>query len=46
LTAIDPCFGCMDRLSFVDLDSQKKWSWTGEQLREYGIKHYFPERNA
>ena len=29
LTGIDPCFGCMDRLSFLDLDSQKKWRWSG-----------------
>jgi len=46
LTAIDPCFGCMDRLSFVDLDSQKQWSWGGEELRQYGIKRYFPERKT
>ena len=44
LTAIDPCFGCMDRLSFVDLDSQKQWTWTGEELRQFGIRYYFPER--
>jgi NADH-quinone oxidoreductase subunit D len=46
LTAIDPCFGCMDRLSFADLDSRKQWSWTGEELRQYGIKRYFPERKV
>lgn len=44
LTGIDPCFGCMDRLSFLDLDSQKKWRWNGEELRQYGIRYYFPER--
>jgi NADH-quinone oxidoreductase subunit D len=44
LTAIDPCFGCMDRLTFVDLDSLNKRTWTGEELRQYGIKRYFPER--
>ncbi len=44
LTGIDPCFGCMDRLSFLDLDSQKKWRWSGEELRQYGIRYYFPER--
>ncbi len=44
LTGIDPCFGCMDRLSFLDLDSQKMWSWSGEELRQYGIHYYFPER--
>jgi NADH-quinone oxidoreductase subunit D len=44
LTAIDPCFGCMDRLSFVNLDSEKQWTWSGEELRQYGIRKYFPER--
>ena len=44
LTGIDPCFGCMDRLSFLDLDSQKKWRWSGEELRQFGIRYYFPER--
>ena len=38
LTGIDPCFGCMDRLSFLDLDSQKKWRWSGEELRQFGIR--------
>lgn len=44
LTAIDPCFGCMDRMSFLETESQKQWTWSGEQLRLYGIKHYFPDR--
>jgi hypothetical protein len=44
LTAIDPCFGCMDRMSFFDIESNKKWTWSGEQLRQYGINEYFPER--
>ncbi len=44
LTAIDPCFGCMDRMSFLDTESHKQWTWSGEQLRQYGIKHYFPNR--
>ncbi len=43
LTGIDPCFGCMDRLSFVDLDNHLNWRWTGEQLRQYGIRYYSPE---
>ncbi|HUK28203.1 MAG TPA: nickel-dependent hydrogenase large subunit [Candidatus Acidoferrales bacterium] len=44
LTAIDPCFGCMDRMSFLDTDTNKQWTWSGEQLRQYGIQHYFPDR--
>jgi len=44
LTAIDPCFGCMDRMSFLDAESNRQWTWSGEELRQYGINHYFPER--
>jgi Ni,Fe-hydrogenase III large subunit len=44
LTAIDPCFGCMDRMSFVDIETDRYWTWSGEQLRQYGINYYFPER--
>jgi len=44
LTAIDPCFGCMDRMSFLDVESNRQWTWSGEQLRQYGINYYFPER--
>jgi NADH-quinone oxidoreductase subunit D len=44
LTAIDPCFGCMDRMSFLDTETNRQWTWSGEQLRQYGINYYFPER--
>jgi len=44
LTAIDPCFGCMDRMSFLDTEKNKQWAWSGEQLRQYGINYYFPDR--
>jgi len=44
LTAIDPCFGCMDRMSFLDTETNRQWTWSGEELRQYGINHYFPER--
>jgi len=44
LTAIDPCFGCMDRMSFLDIESNRQWTWSGEHLRQYGINYYFPER--
>jgi NADH-quinone oxidoreductase subunit D len=44
LTAIDPCFGCMDRMSFLDVESNRQWTWSGEQLRQYGINYYFPEK--
>ncbi len=44
LTAIDPCFGCMDRMSFLDTETNKSWTWSGEQLRQYGIKYYKQRR--
>jgi Ni,Fe-hydrogenase III large subunit len=44
LTAIDPCFGCMDRMSFLDTETNRQWTWSGEELRRYGINYYFPER--
>jgi NADH-quinone oxidoreductase subunit D len=45
LTAIDPCFGCMDRMSFYDTETNRSWTWSGEELRQYGINYYFPERS-
>ena len=44
LTAIDPCFGCMDRMSFLDTETNRKWTWSGEQLRQYGINYYRERR--
>jgi len=40
LTGMDPCFGCMDRISVVDVDKSKEWTVSGEQLRKYGIEYY------
>jgi NADH-quinone oxidoreductase subunit D len=40
LTGMDPCFGCMDRVSIVDLDRSVAWACNGEQLRQYGIDYY------
>ena len=40
LTGIDPCFGCMDRVSIFDVDEQKSWWIKGEELRKYGISYY------
>jgi IS1 family transposase len=34
----------MDRMSFYDTETNKKWTWSGEELRQYGINYYFPER--
>jgi len=40
LTGMDPCFGCMDRISVVDVDKSKEWTVGGEALRRYGIEYY------
>jgi Ni,Fe-hydrogenase III large subunit len=40
LTGMDPCFGCMDRVSIVELDKSKQWAIRGEELRQYGIDWY------
>jgi len=40
LTGMDPCFGCMDRISVVDVDKSKEWTIGGEALRRYGIDYY------
>jgi len=40
LTGMDPCFGCMDRVSIVDVDKSLEWSVRGEELRQLGIKYY------
>ncbi len=40
LAAIDPCFSCTDRIVFYDVGKDKRWVWTHEQLRRYGIEFY------
>jgi len=40
LTGMDPCFGCMDRISVVDVDKSREWTVGGEALRRYGIEYY------
>ena len=45
LTGMDPCFGCMDRVSIFEVDKQKAWSIRGEELRQYGIEYYRSESN-
>jgi Ni,Fe-hydrogenase III large subunit len=44
LTGMDPCFGCMDRVSVVEVDKGKQWYLKGEELRHYGIKWYKSRR--
>ena len=38
LESIDPCFCCEDRLTFIDINSGKKWSWTLDQIRYLTLK--------
>lgn len=40
LTGMDPCFGCMDRVTIFDVDRSLEWSVRGEELRQYGIDSY------
>ena len=40
IAGIDPCFSCMDRLAFIDANTDRSWVWEGEQLRRYGLKWY------
>lgn len=43
LAGIDPCFSCMDRMVFVDVNKNKQWIWSGEELRRYTTKWYRKE---
>jgi membrane-bound hydrogenase subunit alpha len=43
LAGIDPCFSCTARVAFVDVgrrSGEKRWVWSKEELRRYGIKWY------
>jgi NADH-quinone oxidoreductase subunit D len=33
LAGIDPCFSCMDRMAFVDVEDDRNWIWTMQQLK-------------
>jgi Ni,Fe-hydrogenase III large subunit len=44
LTGMDPCFGCMDRVTVVDVGKRSKASFTGEELRRHGIEWYAARR--
>ncbi|MFB0563311.1 MAG: nickel-dependent hydrogenase large subunit [Candidatus Lokiarchaeia archaeon] len=44
IAAIDPCLSCTDRVTFVDVEKDKTWTWDSERLRRYGIKFYENKR--
>ena len=35
LAGIDPCFSCMDRMAFVDVNTDKHWVWTLQELKRH-----------
>jgi len=35
LAGIDPCFACMDRITFIDVRKDEKWVWSMQQLRRH-----------
>jgi len=35
LAGIDPCFACMDRMTFIDVKKDEKWVWSMQQLRRH-----------
>lgn len=36
LISLDPCFACMDRMAFLDVNSNRSWSWRLEEMK--GLK--------
>jgi len=38
LAGIDPCFACMDRMAFKDINRNKQWVWNMEQLKRHTVK--------
>jgi NADH-quinone oxidoreductase subunit D len=35
LAGIDPCFSCTDRMTFLNIGNNKRWSWSDQDLRSY-----------
>ncbi len=35
LAGIDPCFACMDRMTFLAVKTDKRWVWTMQQLKRH-----------
>jgi len=34
LISLDPCFACMDRMAFLDVNSNRSWSWRLEEMKD------------
>ena len=43
LAGIDPCFSCTDRMAFINVNKDRQWIWSGEELRRYANKWYRKE---
>jgi len=37
IAGIDPCFGCLDRMSLVDAKTGRNWIWSSDQLRRHSL---------
>jgi NADH-quinone oxidoreductase subunit D len=35
LAGIDPCFSCTDRMTFLNISNNKRWSWNNQDLKNY-----------
>ncbi|RLE52252.1 MAG: NADH dehydrogenase subunit [Candidatus Methanomethylicota archaeon] len=40
VASIDPCYCCTERMTFVDVNTGKRWVWTYNELRNYSLKWY------
>jgi membrane-bound hydrogenase subunit alpha len=38
--SIDPCLCCTGRVQIVDIEKNKKWIWSWEELKEYSKKEF------
>jgi hypothetical protein len=43
---MDPCFGCMDRITVFEVDKGREWTVGGKELRRYGIEYYAQRRRS
>lgn len=37
IAGIDPCFGCLDRMSLVDVKTGRNWIWSSDQLKRHSL---------
>ena len=44
--SMDPCFSCTDRVSMIDVNTEKNTIWTMDQLRRFGNKWHMKNSSA